>query len=51
VHFLRLELTAEMVQALKYGVALAMGIDHPRYQALVDAVPEHIRASLVQDLA
>jgi hypothetical protein len=51
VHFLRLELTEEMVQALKYGVALAMGIDHPRYQALVDAVPEHIRASLVQDLA
>ena len=51
VHFLRFELTEEMVQALKYGVAIAMGIDHPRYQALVDAVPEHIRASLVQDLA
>ena len=39
VHFLRFELTEDMALALKYGVSLAMGIDHPRYQALIDAVP------------
>lgn len=50
VHFLRFELAEEMAQALKYGVSLAMGIDHPRYQALIDAVPENVRASLLQDL-
>lgn len=50
VHFLRFELTEEMAQALKYGVSLAMGIDHPRYQALIDAVPANVCASLLQDL-
>lgn len=50
VHFLRFELAEEMAQALKYGVSLAMGIDHPRYQALVDAVPPNVRDSLLQDL-
>ena len=29
VHFLRFELTREMADALKYGVALAIGVDHP----------------------
>ncbi len=50
VHFLRFELAEEMAQALKYGVSLAVGIDHPRYQALVDAVPPNVRSSLLQDL-
>jgi hypothetical protein len=50
VHFLRFELAEEMAQALKYGVSLAMGVDHPRYQALVDVVPENVRTSLLQDL-
>ena len=51
VHFLRFELTDEMADALKYGVSLAMGIDHPHYQAKVDPVPAEIRAALVKDLA
>lgn len=50
VHFLRFELAVEMVQALKYGVALAMGIDHPRYQAQIGAIPNNVRGSLLQDL-
>jgi hypothetical protein len=50
VHFLRFELTDEMAQALKYGVALAMGIDHPNYQAEVGAVGPGVRASLARDL-
>ena len=51
VHFLRFELTTEMAKALKYGVTLAMGVDHPHYKAQIDPVPAPIRASLVQDLA
>ncbi len=51
VHFLRFELSDEMAQALKYGVSLAMGVDHPQYTATLDPVPENIRRSLVNDLA
>src|SRR3954465_13470674 len=51
VHFLRFELTKEMVDALKYGVALAIGIDHPHYQASADPVAPEVRASLLRDLA
>ncbi|HLX23998.1 MAG TPA: DUF3501 family protein [Usitatibacter sp.] len=51
VHFLRFEMTSEMVRALKYGVTLAIGVDHPHYKADIDPVPSAIRASLVGDLA
>ena len=50
MHFLRFELTAEMVEALKYGVGLAVGIDHPHYAAAVEPLPPQIRAALVKDL-
>jgi ASC-1-like (ASCH) protein len=50
VHFLRFELDQEMRKTLRYGVGLAMGIDHPHYQASVEVAPE-IRAALVADLA
>jgi Protein of unknown function (DUF3501) len=50
VHFLRFELTPEMVEALKYGVGLAVGIDHPHYAATVEPVPPEVRAALVNDL-
>jgi hypothetical protein len=50
VHFLRFELTGEMVDALRYGVALAMGIDHPHYNATLDPLPPAIRAALLNDL-
>jgi hypothetical protein len=51
VHFLRFELTAEMVAALKYGVSLAIGVDHPQYTAKQDPVSPEIRAALAKDLA
>jgi hypothetical protein len=51
VHFLRFELTGEMADALKYGMALAMGIDHPHYQARLDPVPVETREALLKDLA
>lgn len=50
VHFLRFELTPEMVEALKYGLGLGVGIDHPHYSAAVDPVPSPVRAALVKDL-
>src|SRR5688572_2519825 len=50
VHFLRFELTKEMVDALKYGVVLSMGVDHPHYNAALDPVPSPIRAALLKDL-
>jgi len=51
VHFLRFELTREMAESLKYGVALAIGVEHPHYNAKIDPVPVPIRAALVKDLA
>jgi len=51
VHFLRFELTKEMAEALKYGVALAIGIDHPGYKVSIDPVPANVRAALAKDLA
>jgi len=50
VHFLRFELTDEMAKALKYGVSLAMGVDHPNYSATLDPVPADVRAALLNDL-
>ena len=51
VHFMRFELDEDMAAALKYGVALTIGVDHPAYSFKLDPVPAEIRASLVKDLA
>ncbi|MCU0896299.1 MAG: DUF3501 family protein [Burkholderiales bacterium] len=51
VHFLRFELTEDMAKALKYGVSLAIGVDHPSYAAALDPVPAEMRSALVADLA
>ncbi|MGZ5032149.1 MAG: DUF3501 family protein [Usitatibacter sp.] len=51
VHFLRFELTREMAESLKYGVGLAIGVDHPQYAAQLDPVAPDVRAALVKDLA
>jgi hypothetical protein len=50
VHFLRFDLNTDMAAALKYGVALAMGVDHAQYQQEVEVASE-TRAALVNDLA
>jgi len=50
VHFMRFELDDEMVQALKGGVGLAMGVDHDNLAVTV-TVPDAVRASLVNDLS
>lgn len=51
VHFVRFELANEMAAALKYGVGLAMGIDHPACTVRLAAVEPATRAALVKDLA
>ncbi|MEM7401595.1 MAG: DUF3501 family protein [Pseudomonadota bacterium] len=50
VHFMRLELTQDMVSDLKNGAALSVGIDHPKYQYAIEALPASMRDSLVADL-
>jgi hypothetical protein len=48
VHFLRFELTAAMIAALRAGAALNAGIDHDQYRHTL-AVPASVRASLLGD--
>jgi hypothetical protein len=50
VHFLRFELTPEMIAAAKNGDAISAAIDHPAYRFQTDALPEATRASLAGDL-
>jgi len=51
VHFMRFDLDAASVEALRGGAKLAAGIDHPALQIALDPVPTAIRDSLVADLA
>lgn len=50
VHFLRFELTQNMIQALRKDASLSVGIDHPVYQALIQQVDNKVRNSLINDL-
>ncbi len=50
VHFLRFELSPDMVGALRRGAGLTMGADHSRYQASVP-IGQETRRSLTEDLA
>jgi hypothetical protein len=50
VHFLRFELDAPMLAALKRGASLSAGVDHDRYRHAVEPVGASIRAALLGDL-
>ena len=50
VHFLRFELSAGQIDALKGGADLAAGIDHDSYRVAIRPVADNIRQSLVGDL-
>jgi hypothetical protein len=50
VHFLRFELSAAQVDALKAGASLAAGIDHEVYQVEIRPVADNVRQSLLEDL-
>ncbi|MEZ5534759.1 MAG: DUF3501 family protein [Thiolinea sp.] len=49
VHFMRFELTPDMVVSARDGAGLKMGIEHPEYSYEIE-VSEASRASLVADL-
>ena len=51
VHFLRWELTEEMAAALKYGVTLSIGVEHPNYTETLAPVPTDTRDALAADLS
>jgi hypothetical protein len=51
VHFLRFELSPSMVEALKSGAPLSIGVDHDKYRHLLGPVPASVRDSLSLDLA
>lgn len=50
VHFMRFELTADMVSAARQGAALGIGISHAAYTTQIEPLPENIRVSLMADL-
>jgi hypothetical protein len=51
VHFVRFELSPEMVATIKSGSDINMGVDHENCQLVLSPVPQATRDSLVQDLA
>ncbi len=50
VHFLRFQLSEEMIDALKTGVNISAGIDHKHYNHTVSPIAANIRDSLTDDL-
>jgi hypothetical protein len=51
VHFLRFELAEPMVNDFKSGANVAIGVDHPAYQAEIPSLGEPVRSALRADLA
>jgi hypothetical protein len=51
VHFLRFELSPSMVEAMKSGASLSIGVDHDNYRHVQSPVPAPTRDSLTRDLA
>jgi Protein of unknown function (DUF3501) len=51
VHFLRFELSPSMIEAMKSGASLSIGVDHDNYRHLLSPLPTPVRDSLSLDLA
>ena len=51
VHFMRFELTDDMVAAAKAGEDIAIGVEHEKYTFAADPVAKPIRESLTADFA
>jgi len=51
VHFVRFELTPEMIAAFKAGTPVALGVDHPNYKAEVGAISPLVQETLASDFA
>jgi len=50
VHFVRFELTPDMIAAIKNGADIGFIVDHPAAQVMMNAVPDNVRQSLANDL-
>jgi Protein of unknown function (DUF3501) len=50
VHFLRFELSPSMVQAMKSGASLSIGVDHDNYRHSLSPLPAAVRETLGLDL-
>jgi glycerol-3-phosphate dehydrogenase subunit C len=50
VHFLRFELDARMMVAVHEEAVVSIGVDHPRYAAIIESLPSETRLSLALDL-
>jgi hypothetical protein len=49
VHFLRFEFPSQAIAAFREGRSVALGIDHPNYQARVDEIAAEVQGSLARD--
>ena len=45
-----LKLDEDMIKSLKYGVGLAIGVDHKAYTVSIDPLQVDVRNNLVKDL-
>ncbi len=50
VHFMRYELSSDMIDAVKNGAVISAGVDHENYQASLSPIPANVRDSLASDL-
>ena len=50
VHFMRFELTGEMIKALKEGASISAGISHDAYNYSLNPIPLNIQEALSKDL-
>lgn len=50
VHFLRFELSPDMIESLTSGASLEIGVSHPQYSFSTSRFPEATRESLIADL-
>jgi len=50
VHFLRFELSEQMVGDLKQGAKISAGVGHENYSEIADPVSDDIRSALCEDL-
>ena len=50
VHFLRFELSPSMIEAMKSGASLSIGVEHDEYRHVLSPLPRPIRDALCSDL-
>jgi Protein of unknown function (DUF3501) len=50
VHFLRFDLSPSMIEAMKSGASLSIGVDHDHYRHMQSPLPAPVRDSLSLDL-